>query len=58
MSKKHDLKQIQQWARESRIGKWFNAYDVDEDSPNHRKAKNTRIANKKNAPNKFKSKSR
>jgi len=58
LSKKHNLRQIQQWARESRIGKWFNAYDVDEDSRNHKKAKNNRLANKKGSSNESKFKSR
>ena len=37
MSNKHDLKQIQQWARDWGLGKWMNADAVDEDSPRHRK---------------------
>ncbi len=33
MTKAHDLRQLQSWARENRIGKWMYAYDVQDEKP-------------------------
>jgi hypothetical protein len=33
MSKAHNLKQTQAWARENKIGKWMYAYDVQDEKP-------------------------
>ena len=33
MTKAHDLKQLQMWARENRVGKWMFANDIHEEKP-------------------------
>lgn len=33
MARKHDLKQLQGWARDFGMGRWFNAHDVDNERP-------------------------
>jgi|DEB0MinimDraft_10_1074344.scaffolds.fasta_scaffold17201_7 hypothetical protein len=52
MSKAHDLKQLQTWARENRVGKWMYAHDVQDEKPRSKAAprKNNQNRNKTRKP--------